>query len=294
MCKIRIESHREILAIPLTKFPVAEIRVQQTKFCKNLLHGDTVRVCVLRNVHHVSMQVMGRIVEVENSCLSHLKSLRILCRPDPNRLYHMLPLDPRLQKIRVQTEEGFGKPNRVQRLILKDPKSKPNTTPIVNCLNRGQLYVVECQDWPSELWVASGIVHKVLNEKKSKLADNDILELKYGLDTWSDWPESCQQEIKQICHHPSRSDMTIRKDLTELLCFTIDHTTAQDLDDAFSLTAVEEDSFFVGVHISDVSGELEQGGPLDVEAFERSESYYTSEGRQWSMLPELVASKLSL
>lgn len=65
-----------------------------------------------------------------------------------------------------------------------------------------------------------------------------------------------------------------RVDLRETRIFTIDPASAKDLDDALSISKIEEDVYEIGVHIADVSYFVEQGTALDKEARSRATSVY--------------------
>ena len=69
------------------------------------------------------------------------------------------------------------------------------------------------------------------------------------------------------------SEFSERMDLTDMDIFTIDSSDSKDLDDAVSLEE-DEEHFFLGVHIADVSHYVRQGSPLDLEAYRRGTSVY--------------------
>lgn len=71
----------------------------------------------------------------------------------------------------------------------------------------------------------------------------------------------------------SPKDLNKRLDLTEKDIFTIDSSDSKDLDDAVSLEH-NEDKWFLGVHIADVSHYVTEQSPLDVEALTRGTSVY--------------------
>ncbi|XWS25181.1 hypothetical protein CRYUN_Cryun27aG0047800 [Craigia yunnanensis] len=82
-----------------------------------------------------------------------------------------------------------------------------------------------------------------------------------------------------------------RKDLRDLCVFTIDSSTAHDLDDALSVEKLSKDSFRVGVHIADVSYFVLPNTALDIEAEIRSTSVYLLQ-RKIPMLPSLLSENL--
>ncbi|KAK9023579.1 hypothetical protein V6N11_003794 [Hibiscus sabdariffa] len=82
-----------------------------------------------------------------------------------------------------------------------------------------------------------------------------------------------------------------RKDLRDLCVFTIDPSTASDLDDALSIEKLTKDTFRVGVHIADVSYFVLPNKALDVEAQIRSTSVYLLQ-KKIQMLPSLLSEEL--
>lgn len=82
-----------------------------------------------------------------------------------------------------------------------------------------------------------------------------------------------------------------RKDIRNLCIFTIDPSTASDLDDALSVEKLPSGTFRVGVHITDVSFFVLPDTELDIEAQIRSTSVYMSRGKL-PMLPPVLSENL--
>jgi ribonuclease R len=82
---------------------------------------------------------------------------------------------------------------------------------------------------------------------------------------------------------------TARRDLTELLTFTVDPATARDFDDAISAQR-EGDGARVWVHIADVAAHVRPGSRLDLEAARRANSTYAP-GAVEPMLPHALSSE---
>lgn len=86
-------------------------------------------------------------------------------------------------------------------------------------------------------------------------------------------------------------DLTGRRDLRDLMLFTIDGEDAKDFDDAVSLEKLPDGSFKLGVHIADVSHYVTPGQPIDLEALKRGTSLYMP-GLTLPMLPHALSDGL--
>ena len=82
-----------------------------------------------------------------------------------------------------------------------------------------------------------------------------------------------------------------RRDLRDLLTFTIDPTDARDFDDAVGARRLEEGGYEVMVHIADVTSYLPWDSPMDIEARQRTCSVYLVD-RVLPMLPERLCNDL--
>ena len=82
-----------------------------------------------------------------------------------------------------------------------------------------------------------------------------------------------------------------RRDMRDILTFTIDPATAKDFDDAISFAVVEEGVYQIGVHIADVSFFVPYGSDLDERAYERGNSTYLVD-QVIPMLPEELSNDL--
>ncbi|XVE95439.1 hypothetical protein REPUB_Repub02eG0097400 [Reevesia pubescens] len=108
----------------------------------------------------------------------------------------------------------------------------------------------------------------------------------------ADFPPQVLSCLPSIPWEIPPGEFQTRKDLRELCLFTIDPSTASDLDDALSVENLSEDTFRVGVHIADVSYFVLPNTALDNEAQIRSTSVYLLQ-RKISMLPSLLLEKLA-
>jgi ribonuclease R len=96
-----------------------------------------------------------------------------------------------------------------------------------------------------------------------------------------------EREATAASESPSAGEGA-RRDLRELVTFTIDPVSARDFDDAISAVAEAEGRWRVWVHIADVAAFITPGSPLDREAYRRGTSVYVP-GAVEPMLPESLS-----
>ncbi len=102
------------------------------------------------------------------------------------------------------------------------------------------------------------------------------------------FPKSVEAEAEAIPETISKEEIAKRRDMRDVLTFTIDPEDAKDFDDALSIRTLENGKYEVGVHIADVSHYVKPDTPLDREAFQRATSVYLVD-RTIPMLPEKLS-----
>ena len=99
------------------------------------------------------------------------------------------------------------------------------------------------------------------------------------------------------------SEILRRRDMRDVLTFTIDPADAKDFDDALSfevltgeagLTSNSEAVYRIGIHIADVSFYVKPGTPVDDEAYKRGTSVYLVDQVRPMLPEELCNDKCSL
>ncbi len=85
-----------------------------------------------------------------------------------------------------------------------------------------------------------------------------------------------------------------RLDLTRLAAFTIDDADTRDRDDALSIQRLDDETYRVGIHVTDVGALIPPGSTLNVEAESRMSSVYLPEGTIDMLPPKLSADRASL
>ena len=82
-----------------------------------------------------------------------------------------------------------------------------------------------------------------------------------------------------------------RRDLRDVLTFTIDPIDAKDFDDAISFVKNEDGTYQIGVHIADVTHYVLPGDDVDKDAYEKATSVYLVD-KVLPMLPENLCNDL--
>lgn len=116
----------------------------------------------------------------------------------------------------------------------------------------------------------------------------DILSVIRRFDLAIEFPEKVYQEIEKQDTEVLEKDKEGREDFRSLLTITIDGEDAKDLDDAVSLTKMENGNYRLGVHIADVTHYVREHTALDQEAYARGTSVYLVD-RVIPMLPHKLS-----
>ncbi len=148
----------------------------------------------------------------------------------------------------------------------------------------GQIVDVRIETYPTHHQPPVGKVMEVLG--KSNDPEVEVLSILRKFGVRQGFSPKILKEAKMMAKENRLDD---RKDLTELLTFTIDGKKAKDFDDAVSLEPLG-DGYRLGVHIADVSHFITENSHLDKEAFERGTSVYYADG-VIPMLPEILSNE---
>jgi ribonuclease R len=105
------------------------------------------------------------------------------------------------------------------------------------------------------------------------------------------FPDDVMEEAARIPDSISADEIALRKDIREVLTFTIDPVDAKDFDDAISIQKLKNGNYEIGVHIADVSHYVIPDSALDKEAYLRATSVYLPD-RVNPMLPEHISNVL--
>jgi ribonuclease R len=156
----------------------------------------------------------------------------------------------------------------------------------------GDMVIVELTRWPTATRGAIGHVTEVLGDIDAPGVDTEIIIRKYNIpDAHSD---DAIAEAVRLGGQVSEKDIRGRTDLRHLVTVTIDGEHARDFDDAITIDKLPNGSFWLGVHIADVSHYVQEGSALDREAYDRGTSVYFPERAVHMFPPELATGLCSL
>jgi ribonuclease R len=136
----------------------------------------------------------------------------------------------------------------------------------------GHKVVVKLITYPEGRKSAEGEVITVLGHKNDPGVDILSVIHKHGLPMA--FPEEVLKQANETPDTIDESELANRRDLRNETIVTIDGADAKDLDDAVTVTKLENGNYKLGVHIADVSYYVKEGTPIDLEAEERATSVY--------------------
>jgi ribonuclease R/exosome complex exonuclease DIS3/RRP44 len=160
------------------------------------------------------------------------------------------------------------------------PKNK------INNAEHGDVVLVKMEDWPKKADSPFGSVIKVLGKPGEHSTEIHAILAEYGLPY--DFPIEVEAFANKIDTSITEEEIAKRRDMRDVLTFTIDPKDAKDFDDALSFQILENGNYEIGVHIADVSHYVQEGTILDDEAYNRATSVYLVD-RVVPMLPEVLS-----
>ncbi|MBU5315960.1 ribonuclease R [Clostridium bornimense] len=185
-----------------------------------------------------------------------------------------------------EDSRNFGFVIPEDKRISKDifiPKSKRNGA------KSGEVVIVEVTEWPESRRNPEGKIISVLGNKGDKGIDILTIIKKFKL------PEKFPREVEDFVNKYDdvidEREADRRVDLRDIKMVTIDGEDAKDLDDAVSISKLENGNYYLGVHIADVSHYVKERSPLDEEALSRATSVYLID-RVIPMLPKKLSNGL--
>jgi len=159
----------------------------------------------------------------------------------------------------------------------------------LNGAKDGDKVLVTLLDWPKKAKSPFAEVTTVMGVAGEHNAEIHAILAEFGLPY--EFPESVEAYVESIPETISEEEISKRRDMREVLTFTIDPHDAKDFDDALSIQKLADDKWEIGIHIADVSHYVQEGTLLNDEAYERATSVYLVD-RVVPMLPEKLSNKV--
>lgn len=216
----------------------------------NALNQDSVVVKIIKQKEK-DQKPEGKIIKIKK----HEKNMAVGIFQNNKNFGFVVPDDKSLGTDIFISKKNFGKARNNHKVLVQITK------------------------YPEKGKNAEGKVIEVLGKVNEAGVDMVSLIKEYNLP--SRFPEGVVNEAKS---KSLKVEIGNRKDLRNKEIFTIDGEDAKDLDDAVSVTKLENGNYILDVHIADVSHYVTQDSLLDKEAVLRGTSIYML-GRVIPMLP---------
>lgn len=252
----RIEVTKSGVGFLLTEDPEEQDVFIAARSLGKALNGDLVKVKMLRR-RRSEGRPEGEIEEVLERARTEFVGIVEESLPGT---YFLLPDDPRVHT------DFFILPKR-----MKGAKA-------------GQKVLAKLVNWDRKSPEVE--ILNVLGDAGEHNTEMHAILLQYGFDPT--FPVEVEKEADKIPVEIPEKEIAKRRDMRDVLTFTIDPIDAKDFDDALSLKKLENGHWEVGVHIADVSHYVRPGTLLDKEAFRRATSVYLVD-RTVPMLPEKLS-----
>jgi ribonuclease R/exosome complex exonuclease DIS3/RRP44 len=150
----------------------------------------------------------------------------------------------------------------------------------------GEKVIVEILNWEKDADSPTGKVVEVLGMPGHHDTEIHAILAEYGLPY--QFPAEVEHYANALDTSIKESEISLRRDMRDILTFTIDPKDAKDFDDALSFQKLPNGNYEVGIHIADVSYYVIPDTILDEEAYERATSVYLVD-RVVPMLPEILS-----
>jgi ribonuclease R len=235
-----------------------DILVRPSDF-NTALHGDTVRVRITSQPGR-SGRVQGEVAEVlQRKQLEFLGHIEI----SQSFAFFIAEMDKPMPDIYVPLSQLNGAVHN-DKVIVRITEWENNKKP-------------------------QGTVIQVMDSSDTNDQSMKEIMLENGFPIF--FPENVLEEAERLSDLIPTVEIARRKDMRDILTFTIDPVDARDFDDAISIRSIDNGQLEIGVHIADVSYYVEPDTVLDKEAYERATSVYLPD-RVNPMLPERISNEL--
>src|SRR5690606_29569637 len=183
----------------------------------------------------------------------------------------------------LQMRENYGF------VVMADPKMYTDifvSKDKIGEAQDGDKVVVEMEKWAAKADSPEGKVIQVLGKPGEHNTEMHSILAQYGLP--HDFPKEVEDYADKLDTSITKDEIAKRRDMRDVLTFTIDPKDAKDFDDALSFRVLNNGLYEIGIHIADVSHYVQENTILDEEAYQRGTSVYLVD-RVVPMLPEILS-----
>jgi DIS3-like exonuclease 2 len=153
------------------------------------------------------------------------------------------------------------------------------------------LFLAQIVDMPQNMNYAIGTLRCIIGMDGDIAAETEAILLENGVDSTELNEDLLKDCLPELPWRIPTAEYSYRRDLRDYCVFTIDPSTARDLDDALHVVQLSDEIYEVGVHIADVSYFVEHNSPIDRIASERTTSVYLVQ-KVIPMLPRCLCENL--
>lgn len=152
-----------------------------------------------------------------------------------------------------------------------------------------QRCVAKMLEWTDKNKNPIGEIVAVLGEVGDNNAEMHAILAEFGLPY--SYPAEVEEAANKISDKITAEEIAARKDMRDVVTFTIDPRDAKDFDDALSIRKSDSGLWEVGVHIADVTHYVTEKSIIEEEAYKRATSIYLVD-RTIPMLPERLCNNI--
>lgn len=255
--KGRLDITRSGMGFVVVSEQETDVLIRPTDF-NTAMHGDTVRVKIKNN--------FGRRMQGEITDVLERKQTEFIGRLEMNKDFAFFVMD---------TDKPM-------------PDFFIPAAGINNAKDKDRV-VVKLVRWEKGNKRAVGKVITVLDAENTNDAAMKEILLENGFPL--EFPDDALEVAARIPDTISQEEIKKRRDVRDILTFTIDPADAKDFDDAISVKKIKDDLYEIGVHIADVSHYVGPENALDKAAYQKATSVYLPD-RVNPMLPEHISNVL--
>ena len=153
----------------------------------------------------------------------------------------------------------------------------------------GQRCIGKIVEWTEKDKNPIGEIVAVLGDVGNNDAEMHAILAEFGLPY--SYPQEVEDAANEISDVITADEIARRRDMRDVVTFTIDPRDAKDFDDALSIRKLESGLWEVGVHIADVTHYVTPDSIIEKEAYKRATSIYLVD-RTIPMLPERLCNNI--